>query len=344
MRRYFPLLLISFFVTIIVIAGTSLLAGYAGKQRPENLKTFTVYTTLPIEQVSILANEYERQNKIRINIVPMSPSELLARTLAEKNAPKSDLVLSDASVLREAKKLGLLTPYASEQTDIIPMRFKDKDSSWTGLWYDIFIFAVNKDAIKTLPAASLKWDDLSTGKIRLAMTDFLAADAAAHLLFTLVSTLGEDQTIQYLNKLHPQMVQYAKFLATPARMSGMGEADIAIAVQSETLRYVNDAFPIKVFYPQDGTAYLLTAAALTGTPLSTPEAKQFIDWLLQNNAQQLLTENKYFFIPVNPEIPSAKAFAQNNIKLLDVSETMTADARRKILDRWVQTVRLAPRQ
>lgn len=343
MKRYFPLLLISFFV-IIIATGTTLLAGYAGKQRPENLKTCTVYTTLPIEQVSLLASEFERQYNIRINIVPMPPSELLARTLAEKSAPKNDLILSDASVLREAKSLGLLVPYTSELTDIIPNRFKDKDSSWTGLWYDVFVFAVNKDAMKLAPTDTLTWNDLAKNNLRLTMTDFLAADAASHLLFTLASVQGEDQIIQYLGKIHPQMVQYAKFLSTPARMSGMGEADIAIAVQSETMRYVNDSFPIKIVYPEDGTAYLLTGAALTGTSSSIPEAKQFVDWLLQNRAQQILTGSKYFFIPVNPEIPAAKLFSQNNIKLLEVSDTMTVDARRKILDRWVQTVRLSPRQ
>lgn len=344
MRRYFPLLLISFFVLIIAIAGTTLLAGYAGNQRPENVKTITVYTTLPIEQVSILASEFERQYNIRVTIMPMPPSELLARTLAEKNAPKSDLLLSDASVLREAKKLGLLLPYTSELVDIVPDRFKDKDSSWTGLWYDVFVFAVNKDAIKAAPIDTLTWNDLIKSNLRLTMTDFLAADAAAHLLFTLVSAQGEDQTIQYLNKLHPQMVQYAKFLSTPARMAGMGEADIAIAVQSETMRYVNNSFPIKIVYPEDGTAYLLTGAALTGASASMPEAKQFVDWLLQARAQQILSDSKYFFIPVNPEIPAAKLFSQANIKLLEVNDALTVDARHKILDRWVQTVRLSPRQ
>lgn len=344
MRRYFPLFLISFFIIILAIAGTSLLAGYAGKQRPDNLKTFTIYTSLPIEQVSVLASEYERNNNVRINIVPMPQNELLSRVAAEKEAPKSDVLLADIAVLREVKKLNLIQPYTSEQVDIVPTRFKDKDNAWTGLWYDIFVFAVNKDTFKPALTQPVTWNNLTTINSRLSITDFLAADASAHLLFTLVSNWGEDQLMQYLAKLHPQVVQYAKFLATPVRMAGMGETDIAIAVRSEALRYVNDAFPVKILYPEDGTAYLLTGAALTKTASTNQEAKPFIDWLLQDSAQQILHRNKFYLISTNPETVTAKSFAQNNTKLLDVSETLTPDKRRSLLDRWVQTVRLAPKQ
>ena len=342
MKRYFPLLLISFFVLVIAVAGTSLLAGYAGKQRPENIKRITVYTTLPIEQASVLASEYQRQFNVIVNIAPMNSSELLARTLTEKSAPKADLILSDVTTLREAKKSGLLMPYVSEQTDIIPLRFKDKDGYWTGLWYDIFIFAVNKE-IKTLPDQSLKWNDIVKNVNRVAITDFLASDTAAQLLFTLTSSWGEDQALQYLGKLNTRIVQYAKFLGTPARMSGMGEADIAIAVQSETLRYIHDAFPIKVLFPEEGTAYFLTGTALLASSQASPEAKHFMDWLLRDSAQQTLLNNKFYFIPVNPETAAAKSFSKHNVKLLDISETLTAEGRQKIIDRWIQTVRLAPK-
>jgi iron(III) transport system substrate-binding protein len=346
MRRYSPLLLISFFLIVLAVSGTALLAGYAERQRPENLiKSITVYTTLPVEQVSLLANEYERSSQVRINIVPMPPNELLARAVAEKNAPKADFLLADASVLREAKKLGLMDVYASEQTDIIPDRFNDKDSYWHGLWYDVFVFAANRDALAQMTDPPLKWTDLTNGKLRIAITDFLAADAAAQLFFALISSQGEEPALQYLYKLHRQIVQYSKFLSTPVRMAGMGEADLAIAVQSEALRYMNDGFPIKILYPEEGTAYLLFGGGIIKSASNLPEAKAFLDWLLKDSAQAVLSRNKYFYISTNPETTTAKIFAQtnNNSKLFEVKETLTPGQRQKVLDRWVQTVRLAPK-
>jgi len=215
--------------------------------------------------------------------------------------------------------------------------------NWTGLWYDVFVFAMNKDTLKDGSDHPTKWDDLLKNNFRLAMTDFLAADAASHLFFTLVSIQGEEQALQYWGKIHPKIVQYAKFLTTPVRMAGMGEVDISVAVQSESLRYVKDGFPIKIQVPEDGTAYMLTGAALLKSATGEEEAKQFFDWLLQNQAQQILLSNKFYFIPANPEIPSAKIFASNNINMLEISEALTAEKRKKLLDRWIQTVRLTPR-
>lgn len=343
MRRYLPLLFLSFVLVVIAVAAMNMLDGYAGKQRPENIKTISVYTSLPVEQISMLAAEYEKVNGIHINISPLPPQELLTRVFTERNAPKADIILADSSVLDEARKAGLLAAFTTEQTDIVPERFKEKDSFWYGLWYDIFVFAVNQDAVKLLPKEPVKWADLANAKYRLAMTDFVASDAAAHLLYTLVSVQGEDQAVAYLGKLHPQVMQYSKFLATPPRMAGMGEADIAVAVQSEAQRYEKEGFPIKIVYPNDGTAYYLSGAGIVKDAVATADAKNFIDWLLQENAQTILLNNKFYFISCNPETVSAKEFAKKNVELLEITETLTPAQENKILERWIKSVRLVPR-
>ena len=37
------------------------------------------------------------------------------------------------------------------------------------------------------------------------MTDFLAAEAAANLLYTMAAAKGEEQTLAYLAKVHPKI-------------------------------------------------------------------------------------------------------------------------------------------
>ena len=65
-----------------------------------------------------------------------------------------------------------------------------------------------------------------------------------------------------MTQIHPKVVRYAKYLSTPVRMTGMGESDVAIAVQSEVIRYINDNYPLSIIYPKDGTAYQLTAVGI----------------------------------------------------------------------------------
>jgi len=344
MRRYLPLFWVTFFVLVIILAGSTYLASYADKQHPKNLKSIVVYTTLPVEQAAVLAQEYEKEQHIRVNFVPLSEQDILVRVKAEASAPQADILLTAQGVLDLAKKEGLLTPYTSEQTDIIQERFKEQDGLWTGLWYDPIVFAANKDTLKSMDQTPLKWADLAKeNKLRLGLTDFLAADASANLLYTLLSVNGEAQTLDFFKKIHPKIVQYAKFLATPVRMAGMGEVDVAIAVQSEAIRYVNDGFPVTILYPEEGTAFYLTGAGLVSGSKQQADAKHFIDWLLQDSAQTVLQKNKFYFIPTNQETLVYKYFADKNIKLLENKQVITFEQKHQLLDKWVQNVRLNSR-
>ncbi|MBP2627700.1 MAG: hypothetical protein H6Q68_2411 [Firmicutes bacterium] len=345
MRRYQPLLLIAFFLVVTIITGSTYLSGYAGRPNPENNKniiSINVYTTLPIEPIAILAQEYERTQNIRINLVPLSEQDLLTRIIVKNTEPNADIIIANHTVLEKAKKSNTLLPYTSEQTDIISERFKDENNFWTGLWYDPIVFAANQDFLKNVPTVPNKWNDIiQDNKYRICLTDFLAAEASANLLYTLITVNGEAQTFTYLNKVHRQIVQYPKFLATPVRMVGMGEADIAIATQSETLRYINNNFPIKIMYPEDGTAFLLTGVGLLVGTQQEAASKQFIDWLLQDTAHNILKQNNFYFIPTNPETLNYKQYATKNIKLWESKENFTTEQKNQLLDKWVKTVRFA---
>lgn len=336
MKRYLPLLVISF-LAMLIITGTTYLIGYAGKQNKSSLPELTVYTTLPIEQVDVLAQEYEKIAKVRVNIVPLPEKDLFARLIEESADTKADVILANRKTLKQARNSALLIPYQSEYTDIIPNRFQDTDGYWVGVWYDPVIFAANQDYLKTAVKKPTKWSDLLLdSKLRFGMTDFLAADAAANLLYTLVAANGEEQTLEFLKKIHPQVVQYVKFLATPARMASMGEVDLAVSVQSEAMRYVKDGFPLQIIYPEEGTAFLLTGVGLVRGAAHAAEGKQFIDWLTQDGALSTMAQHKFYFMPTSAQAQTNREYAANNIQLLDHHDMYSPEQQHKILDKWVQ--------
>ncbi|MDR3592240.1 MAG: extracellular solute-binding protein [Negativicutes bacterium] len=345
MRRYLPLLLLSFFVVVLITSGTTFLAGYAGKETPENHKTVVVYTTLPLEQVTVLTQEYEKSFGVRVTLVPLTPADLLIKARFDAGTPQAaDLLLTSQAALQAAKKGKMLAPYTSEAVDLIPERFCDDDGFWVGVWYDPIVFAANKDFLKDQPRPPSQWADLAKpGNFRLVVTDFLAADASANLLYSLAGVNGEKDALAYLAKIHPKIVQYSKFLVTPPRMAGLGEADIAIAVQSESMRYVKDGFPLQIIYPEDGTAYLLTGVGLVADAPHADEAKRFINWLIQDPVPEILQRNRFYLVPTNPETKIYKESNAKAISLFEYEDKLTLDQKAKLLDKWVQTVRLSPR-
>lgn len=343
MKRYTLLLFIAFMLVLVIIGGTTYLAGYA--DRPEENKVvqnLTVYTTLPTENLAVLAADYEKANKVKVHFVPLTEKELLIRLKNTQSAKdKGDLVLTDREILQQAAVDGKLVKYVSEQSDLVPEKFKDENAFWIGTWYDPIVFCANKDYLKTLPRIPVTWNDLADShNVRIGITDFLAADASSNLLFTLVAQYDENQVFTMLRKLHPKVVQYSKYLSTPVRMAGMGEVDISIAVQSETLRYINEGFPLIVIYPTDGTAYKLTGAGILAGTSNMEPAKKFMDWLLGDEVQLILQKNGFFFVPTNHTTIAYKSFSGKNLVLFDNVTNLSEQQKHAVLDRWVKNIRL----
>lgn len=342
MKRYAPLLTTSLLLVICLVLGTAYLARSAN--RPLNRKRLpgvTVYTTQPAETVAMLAAEYERSQKVRLDFVALDPESLLARLRSEGKQPQADAVLADSPLLERATREGAFVPFYSELSDSVATPFKSADDAWVGLWYDPVVFCANSDYLATQAAVPRTWDELAASPARLGMTDFLAADAAANLLLSLVTERGDAEAFRLLRACHPNVVQYVKFLSTPVRMAGMGEVDVAVAVQSEALRYISDGYPLRLVYPADGTAYLLTGAALLRD--DKPAAVDLLNWLLSDEAQLALQRENRFFVPTNQATLAYKMLSGKDLRLFPHRPQQPAALRRQLLDRWVKEVRLNQR-
>mgnify|MGYP003620598718 FL=1 len=188
MRRYTSLLLTAFILVLLVVTGSAYLAGSSDRtEKTKTVQSLTVYTTLPAEHAALLAEEYEKTNKIRVDFVPLSEKDLLQK-LQTKGGAEGDMVLADHATLRKAAADGCFVPYTSESSDSIAEQFKDADGYWTGVWYDPVVFCVNRDYLRSIPRIPNTWSALAgfTG-VRIGLTDFLASDAASNLFFSMMS-------------------------------------------------------------------------------------------------------------------------------------------------------------
>ncbi len=346
MRRYTALLLTAFTLLLAVVAGSAYLAGRDHKDEHKPMQELLAYTTLPAEHAALLSEEYEQITRIRVNFIPLAGDEILRRLEKEKeisSGRSAAFLLADREVLRKAADRGLLQPYISEQNDAVRNRFKEEGGLWTGVWYDPVVFCFNRDYLKTLPQIPDSWAELAEDKTaRIGLTDFLAADAAGDLMFQMIGQFGDAAVYQILRGIHPQVVQYAKYLSNPVRQAGMGEVDIAVAVESESLRYLNEGYPIQIVYPADGTAWRLTGSAVTAAADGPDKgaAEEFADWLLSDEAHLVLRSNGFYFLTTNPDTLAYKTFAGKNIVLFDQFIDFTPEQKHDFLDRWVKYVRL----
>ena len=345
MRRYIPLLLVGLCTLFIILATLLYTTSIMQKNNDNNklvpvIKSLTVYTTIPADMASIIASEYRAENNIQINFVPLSTEELNDK-IAQNNLADADIILTDSQLLEKMAQKDELEGIISEQEDIVQDIFKDKNNRWIGVWYDPVIFCYNTDYVKNNWHIPLTWEELSQKRdIKIAMSDFMVASAASNVLYSLVEAKGEENAFHIMGDIHLQIVRYAKYLSTPVRMTGMAESDMAIAVQSETLRYIHDNYPLTIIYPKDGTAYQLTGVAIAKNSTEKNAANDFIKWLLGDEVQIALQSNRYFFVPTNYTSLTYKEFAGKNIEFLPQQMILDENAKKLILDRWVTDIRL----
>lgn len=342
MRRYLLLYLSAVLVFCVVLLGGILWMDHADQKTEIPFdKEITVYTTIPQEEASLLADRYQQLYRVKVELNYRTDEELTAE-LDAPNPPTIDVIWASADTLSRLEKKELFHTLQGGDFEAVPTHLKSLDDQWIGVWYDPFVIGLNRDFMMKLSPVPATWDDIARPhELRVVVTDFLMADASAHFFLSFMKQKGQLATYDWLDRLHPNIVSYAKYLSTPSRTIGIGEADAAITLQSEAIRYIHDGFPIAIVVPIEGTPYLLTGGAILKQSRMTSEAEAFVRWLLSEEAQLTLNEQSYFFVPTNPTLPSYQAFTYQADSLWDSNPFLTEKAKYRLLDKWVQEIRLA---
>lgn len=166
-----------------------------------------------------MKQEFEAKYGITVNYVRMSSGEALARVQAEKDNPQFDIWWGgpiDSFVA--AKGEDLLETYDSPNyanlTD--PVKMKDVDNQWVGVYVGTLGFATNTDWLAANPGveAPTSWDDLLkpefTGQVMVAHPSSSGTSYTA--LATVLQIRGEEAGWEYLQQYDGQMAQYLSLI------------------------------------------------------------------------------------------------------------------------------------
>ena len=242
-----------------------------------------------------MKQEFEAKYGITVNYVRMSSGEALARVQAEKDNPQFDIWWGgpiDSFVA--AKGEGLLEAYDSPNyanlTD--PVKMKDVDNQWVGIYVGTLGFATNTDWLAANPGVEppKSWDDLLkpefTGQVMVAHPSSSGTSYTA--LATVLQIRGEEAGWEYLKQYDAQMAQYTKSGAAPAKFVGQGEAAVAIVFSHDIVNEIeNNKLPLVLTFPEEGTGYEIGGMAILKGAKHPQAARLWFDWALTPEAQAL---------------------------------------------------------
>jgi iron(III) transport system substrate-binding protein len=242
-----------------------------------------------------MKQEFEAKYGVTVNYVRMSSGEALARVQAEKDNPQFDIWWGgpiDSFVA--AKGEGLLEAYDSPNyanlTD--PVKMKDVDNQWVGVYVGTLGFATNTDWLAANPDAQAptSWDDLLKpefkGQVMVAHPSSSGTSYTA--LATVLQIRGEEAGWEYLQQYAGQMSQFTKSGAAPAKFVGQGEAAVAIVFSHDIVNEIeNNKLPLVLTFPEEGTGYEIGGMAILKGAKHPQAARLWFDWALTPEAQAL---------------------------------------------------------
>ncbi len=331
-------------IVSLLCTGMSVFAAGQGEEK----QTLTIYAGMLEEHAALAAQEFEKATGIETNFVRMSGGEILARIKAEKDNPQASVWYGGGSLtFIEADKLGLLEHYTSPTAAVISDNFKDPNGAWTGIYSGYLGFEADQEWLDEVGAPMPQtWDDLLKpiykGEIVFAHPG--SSSTAYNVLVTMLQLKGEEAGWDYLQKLNENVRQYTKSGSGGGRMIQLHECGISIGYMHDAIAFKREGYDHITFTtPKEGTGYEIGAVAIIKGAPELDAAKQFIDWCLTPEAQELgQTVNALQFL-TNPNADPPKEVLQlKDTVLIDQDDVWAGNHRSEFLEKFNMLTKTTP--
>lgn len=334
-------------LTIAALATFILSCGGAKEDKGK----LTFYAGLQEDHAAMVAQKFQEKTGIPTEFVRLSSGETLARLKAERdNMTASVWYGGPVDGMVAANEEGLIEPYVSLEAKNIKPEFKDPNGVWTGIYVGYLGFVGNKKILAEKGIEMPKsWQDLLKPEFKgeIVVAHPGSSGTAYTMLASLVQMMGEEKAMEYFKKLNGQIRQYTKSGTAPGRMVGMGETTIGITFLHDGIKYQKEGYSdIILAAPSEGTGYEIGGVALLKNAPNTKAGKEFIDWVLTADVQNLgKTVGSFQFLTnvnaTNPE--EAKDIA--NTKLIDYNFDWAGKNKKRLVDEFTkQTNAQAPKK
>jgi iron(III) transport system substrate-binding protein len=292
-------------LTGLLLAACGLAAAPAMAQ---GKTTLTVYTTLEKEQLMPYKTAFEKAHPdIQIAWLRDSPGIILARLIAEKDAPKADLLWGvPAMHILMLNKMGMIEPYEPKGYQQLKPRFRDsvnKPPAYTGneAWMTVICFNTVEAKKRNLPAPT-SWSDLANPiyKGQITMPNPVSSQTGYLAMNRWVQGMGEDKAWKYMDALHSNIALYTHSGSKPCKMAATGEYVIGISTDITGPQLKTKGAPIDIIVPTDKLGWDLESTAIMKASPKKAAAKIVADWTTTKEANEQFS--KFTAVVSHPDV------------------------------------------
>ncbi|MEL8056233.1 MAG: extracellular solute-binding protein [Pseudomonadota bacterium] len=264
-----------------------------------------IYSARHYDSDQLLYDAFEEQTGVVIQVREGNSNQLLETMKAEKDSSPADLILAaDAGALWRFQNAGLtqaFTTPALEQK--IPASMRQEDGHWYGLTNRIRLVAYDPDRIQ--PEQVDAWADLADPSLEGEICVRTSSNIYnLSLMSEIIDRLGEETALGWAEGVVANMARDPQGGDTDQiRAVAAGECGIAIVnhyywsrlAESSVERDKQTVSATRLLIPSfgdgDGAHVNIAGAAITKTAEDPELAAQFIEFLLEDKGQALLTSD-----------------------------------------------------
>ncbi|MDR2533124.1 MAG: ABC transporter substrate-binding protein [Oscillospiraceae bacterium] len=276
-----------------------------------------VYMPSPAPLADKLSEGFEALTGVKVEVFQGTTGEILARLEAESANPIADVVIlaswSDGLALREE---GGLLSYTPGGADKMHKTWIDSQNVLYGMSASAVGVVYNTTLI---PALSADWNDLANADYagELAFPDPERSGSAKDFLAGYINKYGETNGWATWEALAANGMTVPGANAAALEAVTTGEKSILVgAVDWNVYTSINRGEPLAFYYPASGTVINPRPAMILETSSNLDNAKAFMDYLLTDEAQQLIAAA--YLIPGRSDITSTLRPNIAEMNVLDV--------------------------
>jgi iron(III) transport system substrate-binding protein len=312
-------------------------AGNAAAQKTQ----LTVYTALETDQLKAYQEGFNKANpNIDIVWVRDSTGVITAKLLAEKAAPKADVVMGVAATsMGIFDKEGMLQPYAPKGLARIAPQYRDSKNppAWVGMdvWGATICFNTVEAAKRNIPKPET-WKDLTKPvyKGQIVMPHPASSGTGYFDVTAWLQIFGEQEGWKFMDGLHENIAQYMHSGSRPCAAAANGEYVVGISFEYRANREKAQGKPIDLVFPKEGLGWDLEAIGIYKGTKNMAAAQTLMDWAASDDAMKLYAKN--FAIVAVPSLsePLPNVPADYGSRLAKNDFNWASVNRDKILAEW----------
>ncbi|QWW20102.1 ABC transporter substrate-binding protein [Schaalia sp. 19OD2882] len=288
---------------------------------------------------------------IPTSFVRLSSGETVARLDSAKDSPEFDVWHGGpVDGYGAAVEKGLIEAYDSPSAADIPDKYKDPNHNWTGVYVGALGFCSNKAVLDKLGVeVPDSWEDLLAPKLKgqISTAHPSTSGTAFTTLWTQVSLRGgEDQGLDFMKKMHNNVLQYTKSGTAPGQIAGRGEVGVGLVFSHDCVKYQEQGMKdLVVSFPKEGTGYEVGGVALVKNSKNAEAAKKYIDWAISADAQNIGQTVGSYQVLTNPAAKvSDKMVDLKTVKLIDYDFAAASAAKPALTARFDEEIAAKPKE